>query len=115
MKTHDEEIGPETAAAPPPRIEEVRRTAVVASQPAGERPSGPGAGPSEPGKTPGRRRAFLIFFFVLLIVAAAGIIYWLHERQFESTDDAQVEAHLNPSARASTAPSRRFTWKTTRW
>ncbi len=53
----------------------------------------------EVAKTPttrGRRRAFLIFFGVLLIIAAAGFLYWMHERQFESTDDAQVEAHLNP-------------------
>jgi len=46
--------------------------------------------------TRGRRRAFLIFFSVLLLVAAAGLLYWIHERQFESTDDAQIEAHLNP-------------------
>src|SRR5581483_5725966 len=52
-------------------------------------------GPSEPARNRGRKRAFLIFFFVLLIAAAAGIVYWLHERQFESTDDAQVDAHLN--------------------
>ena len=44
----------------------------------------------------GRRRAFLIFFVVLAIAAAAGLFYWLHARQFESTDDAQVDAHLNP-------------------
>src|SRR5579875_16518 len=44
----------------------------------------------------GRRRAFLIFFSVLLAIAAAGFLYWLHERSFESTDDAQVDGHLNP-------------------
>ncbi|MGH9638991.1 MAG: HlyD family secretion protein, partial [Bryobacteraceae bacterium] len=44
----------------------------------------------------GRRRAFLIFFAVLIVLAAAGFLYWWHERQFESTDDAQVDCHMNP-------------------
>lgn len=44
----------------------------------------------------GRRRAFTIFFLVLIVLAIAGSLYWLHARQFESTDDAQVDAHLNP-------------------
>jgi membrane fusion protein, multidrug efflux system len=48
------------------------------------------------GATRGRRRAFSIFFIVLLAAAIAGLLYWLHTRQFESTDDAQVDAHLNP-------------------
>jgi len=30
-----------------------------------------------------------------LTAAVVGIFYWLHARQFESTDDAQVDAHLN--------------------
>jgi membrane fusion protein, multidrug efflux system len=46
--------------------------------------------------TSGRRRAFLIFFVVLLALGTAGFLYWLHARQFEETDDAQVDAHLNP-------------------
>jgi membrane fusion protein (multidrug efflux system) len=49
-----------------------------------------------PPQTRGRRKAFLIFFLVLLVLAAAGFLYWLHQRQFETTDDAQVDAHLNP-------------------
>jgi membrane fusion protein, multidrug efflux system len=49
-----------------------------------------------PPQTKGRRRAFLIFFMVLLVLGAAGFLYWFHQRQFESTDDAQVDAHLNP-------------------
>lgn len=44
----------------------------------------------------GRGRAFLIFFLVLLALGIGGLFYWLYERQFESTDDAQVDAHLNP-------------------
>lgn len=45
---------------------------------------------------PGRRKAFLIFFSVLLIVAAGGVLYWLHSRSFEETDDATIDGHLNP-------------------
>jgi membrane fusion protein (multidrug efflux system) len=89
MKTRDEKLEPEAGAALPPRTEEVRRTAVIASEPAGQRP-GEGA------ITKGRGRAFLIFFVVLLIAAVAGLMYWRQAQQFESTDDAQVEAHLNP-------------------
>ncbi len=44
----------------------------------------------------GRTRAFTIFFLVLFAIGIAGLIYWLHARQFESTDDAQIDAHLNP-------------------
>jgi membrane fusion protein, multidrug efflux system len=44
----------------------------------------------------GRRRAFLIFFIVLAALGIGGLLWWLHARQFESTDDAQVDAHLNP-------------------
>jgi membrane fusion protein (multidrug efflux system) len=43
-----------------------------------------------------RRRAFTIFFIVLLVIGLAGLFYWLHARNFESTDDAQVEGHLIP-------------------
>jgi membrane fusion protein, multidrug efflux system len=44
----------------------------------------------------GRSRAFLIFFAVVLLLGIGGLLYWLHSRQFESTDDAQIDAHLNP-------------------
>jgi membrane fusion protein (multidrug efflux system) len=33
---------------------------------------------------------------VLAVLAIGALLYWLHARQFESTDDAQVDAHLNP-------------------
>lgn len=52
------------------------------------------ANPPQPKR--GRRRAFMIFFAILLVLAAAGLLFWLHARQFETTDDAQVDAHLNP-------------------
>ncbi len=30
------------------------------------------------------------------MLGTGAFLYWLHERQFETTDDAQVDAHLNP-------------------
>jgi membrane fusion protein (multidrug efflux system) len=57
--------------------------------------STPAAPNAAPPPTGGRRRAFTIFFLVLLIAAGVGIYFWLQSRQFESTDDAEVEAHLN--------------------
>lgn len=44
----------------------------------------------------GRAKAFLTFFIVLAILCIAGAVYWLHARQFEDTDDAEIDAHLNP-------------------
>lgn len=48
-----------------------------------------------PAKKPGRRRAFIIFFLVLLAAALGGLYFWLQSQKFETTDDAQVDAHLN--------------------
>ncbi|HTR37749.1 MAG TPA: HlyD family secretion protein [Bryobacteraceae bacterium] len=44
----------------------------------------------------GRNKAFIVFFLILLTAGGAGLYYWLQARQFETTDDAQVDAHLNP-------------------
>ncbi len=43
-----------------------------------------------------RRRALLIFGAVLLVAAVAGFLYWLHARNFEDTDDAQIDGNLSP-------------------
>lgn len=63
--------------------------------------TGKAAGVAEPkrddkSRSAGRKRAFLIFFFVLAILAVAGVIYWQYARQFEDTDDAFIEMHINP-------------------
>ena len=68
-----------------------------------EAQSGGGAGstarersaPTPPSQTKGRGKAFAIFFVVLAVLAIGGTLYWMHERQFESTDDAEVDGHLN--------------------
>jgi membrane fusion protein (multidrug efflux system) len=49
----------------------------------------------KPSTTRGRGRAFLIFFVILAALAIGGLFFWLHARQFETTDDAQIDAHLN--------------------
>lgn len=67
-----------------------------AEAPAGRPVKADTAAQPTPPVTQGRRKAFLIFFIVLLAIAAGGLLYWLHARQFESTDDAEIEAHLNP-------------------
>jgi len=41
-----------------------------------------------------RRRFLLVALVVVLIVAAAGVLWWLHARHYESTDDAYVDAHI---------------------
>jgi membrane fusion protein (multidrug efflux system) len=66
-----------------------------ATQPAAKPPA-PAKPPEEPNRSAGRNRAFIIFFLVLIVAAIAGVFYWLHARQFEETDDAYVEMHLNP-------------------
>ncbi|HEY3937947.1 MAG TPA: HlyD family secretion protein [Bryobacteraceae bacterium] len=60
--------------------------------PAAQAPKPPAA---KPPATRGRGRAFLIFFIVLAVLGIAGTLYWLHSRQFETTDDAEVDGHLN--------------------
>jgi membrane fusion protein (multidrug efflux system) len=53
---------------------------------------------AKPSPTAGRRRAFFIFAVILLALAAGGFLFWMHSRQFETTDDAEVDAHMNPIA-----------------
>jgi membrane fusion protein (multidrug efflux system) len=55
----------------------------------------PASVPQPPPVTRGRGRAFIIFFLVLLIAAGVGLYFYLQSRQFESTDDAEVGAHLS--------------------
>ncbi len=37
---------------------------------------------------------WIIFFFMVLAVAAA-VLWWIHSEHYESTDDAQIEGHLD--------------------
>jgi membrane fusion protein, multidrug efflux system len=44
----------------------------------------------------GRNRGLIIFSVILLVAAVGGLLYWLHARHFEDTDDAQVDGNLSP-------------------
>ena len=43
-----------------------------------------------------RKRALRIFAFALGVAVIGGFSYWLHARQFEDTDDAQIDGNLSP-------------------
>ena len=43
-----------------------------------------------------RKRMLFIFAVVLVIAAIGGLIFYLHSRDYESTDDAQVDGHIDP-------------------
>ncbi|HVR06804.1 MAG TPA: HlyD family secretion protein [Thermoanaerobaculia bacterium] len=94
--------------SPPARREEQR-------QPASERPSPSGApgGQGSPGpqgspapqggqpQPPARRQGMPRRFRVAAVVGVAvlllaGVLYWLHSRQYEDTDDAAVDGHIHP-------------------
>jgi membrane fusion protein, multidrug efflux system len=41
-----------------------------------------------------KRRFFIVLLCVILVVLVAAFLYWLHARNYESTDDAFIDAHL---------------------
>ncbi|HYR83903.1 MAG TPA: HlyD family secretion protein [Terriglobia bacterium] len=43
-----------------------------------------------------RRKALLLVFCGVLVASVCGLFLWRHFSSFESTDDAQVDAHLHP-------------------
>jgi membrane fusion protein, multidrug efflux system len=49
--------------------------------------------PAEPKRKPVPRRTLVLLAAVL--AAVAGISWWLHARHFETTDDAQIDGHIN--------------------
>jgi membrane fusion protein (multidrug efflux system) len=84
----------EVETAPPPR----QRRDEDARSNAAPRPEA--AGP-ELGNGAGRKRGLsprvrIIGIVVAAIVILGGVLYWLHARNFEETDDAQIDGHLNP-------------------
>jgi membrane fusion protein (multidrug efflux system) len=84
---------------------------MTASAPTHDRaPAAPGADPVPPGATDaapaeaakGSRKKVVIGAVVAATVALGGTGYWLYERQFEDTDDAQIDANIsNVSPRVS--------------
>ena len=54
------------------------------------------AGPAPPPpRTRSRGRALLILLLMGIALATAGFLYWRYAQTYESTDDAQVDGHLN--------------------
>jgi membrane fusion protein (multidrug efflux system) len=45
-----------------------------------------------------KRKRILIGVAAGVVVLAAGFLLWLHSQTYESTDDAQIDGHLNPIA-----------------
>ncbi|HTQ78980.1 MAG TPA: HlyD family secretion protein [Thermoanaerobaculia bacterium] len=41
-------------------------------------------------------RVRIIAIVVAIVVVLGGLLYWLHARNWEDTDDAQIDGHLNP-------------------
>ena len=61
---------------------------------------GSGKLPDNATSTPERKirrspRRLIIFLLVLAIIVAAGAAWWIHSEAYETTDDAQVNAHLS--------------------
>ena len=57
--------------------------------------SQPAIVPDPPEQRRSRIKMFLALLIVIGIIATAGILYWNYAQTYESTDDAQVDAHLN--------------------
>jgi len=59
-------------------------------------PARPVRPPPAAGRPFYRSSAFRIFSIVLLVLVIGGLVYWLHARHFESTDDAFIDGHIIP-------------------
>jgi membrane fusion protein (multidrug efflux system) len=55
-------------------------------------------GPDEKPARARRKVRPVVIVVVLLVLAAIGVAWYLYARQFESTDDAEIDGHLNPVA-----------------
>lgn len=66
----------------------------TASRPA--EPAGKSNDPNDAGSNPeGRRRTLLFAAIVGCVILVGAFSFWLYSRTYESTDDAQVDGHLN--------------------
>lgn len=43
----------------------------------------------------GRLKTLIVIFLIVAAIATGGILYWNYAQTFESTDDAEIDAHLN--------------------
>src|ERR1700721_1922091 len=52
---------------------------------------------AQPPQEEGKRKGMLMIFAAILVIAAiGGLLYWLHARHYEDTDDAQIDGNLRP-------------------
>jgi membrane fusion protein, multidrug efflux system len=52
---------------------------------------------AQPPQEKGKRKGMLTIFAAILVIAAiGGLLYWLHARHYEDTDDAQIDGNLSP-------------------
>src|ERR1700747_2274459 len=66
------------------------------------RPPEPGARPEPPRSPESRRRFGFLALGILVVLAVAAFFLWRYLQTYESTDDAQVDGHVNAiSARVS--------------
>ena len=49
--------------------------------------------PEDPGK---KRNRILVLLSILFVLLVGGLIWWLTAHNYETTDDAQVDGHMNP-------------------
>jgi membrane fusion protein (multidrug efflux system) len=94
--TADAGTAPTPAPAAPPPASPAEPPAAPADQPK-EAPAAKApdeAKPEDAGVKKGKRTPLLILTAVVVVVAIAGLLYYLHERHFEETDDAFIEGHV---------------------
>ena len=51
--------------------------------------------PESPSEVPRRRLSRWILLLAAAISVAGASLWWIHSRDYESTDDAQIEGHLD--------------------
>lgn len=48
-----------------------------------------------PAKTRGRARTIVLVVLIIAVLVTGGVLYWNYSQTYESTDDAQIDSHLN--------------------
>jgi membrane fusion protein (multidrug efflux system) len=70
-------------------------TQVEQEKPVEEKNAPPASRPTAPPVEKGHNAMRWIAGFVVLLIAVSGYLWWQHSQGFESTDDAQIEGHLD--------------------
>ena len=70
-------------------------TQEVESELTQEKEAPPAGRPSAPPVEKGHNATRWIAGFVVLLIGVSGYLWWQHSQAYESTDDAQIEGHLD--------------------